>query len=491
MIDQSILVLDEGTTSTRAMLFAQDGTLRGMEQADLTQHYPRSGWVEHDAAEIWDRTLACAQAMVKQAGGADRIAAIGIANQRETVVAWDKTTGEPLSRAIVWQDRRTTDFCAQLKDAGHEGMVRERTGLLLDPYFSGTKMRWLLDSEEAVAKAVKGARLALGTVESWLVWKLTRGNTHITDASNASRTLLMALDASGWDADLCDLFGVPIAALPQITDSAGELAHTHADLFGGRIPICGMAGDQQAATIGQGCLSPGQTKATYGTGAFVLANTGSTLPWSDHRLLGTVLYQLDGERHYAIEGAVFVAGSLIKYLRDTLGLIGSAAETEELARSISDNGGVVVVPALSGLGAPHWRPEARGIISGLGFDTGRAHIARAALEAMAHQTYDLASAFAADGARCTGLRIDGGMAVNDWMAQDIADLLDLPVTRPDFVETTALGAAMLAAVGCGMKESLPDAAETMIGATRTFEPAMDDAVRRLRLKRWDEALAKV
>ncbi len=491
MIDQSILVLDEGTTSTRAMLFAQDGALRGMEQADLTQHYPRSGWVEHDAAEIWDKTLACAQAMVKQAGGAARIAAIGIANQRETVVAWDKTTGQPLSRAIVWQDRRTADFCAKLKDAGHEARVRERTGLLLDPYFSGTKMRWLLDNEEAVAKAAKGGRLALGTVESWLVWKLTRGNTHITDASNASRTLLMALDASGWDADLCDLFGVPIAALPQITDSAGELAHTHAELFGGRIPICGMAGDQQAATIGQGCLSPGQTKATYGTGAFVLANLGTTLPWSDHRLLGTVLYQLDGERRYAIEGAVFVAGSLIKYLRDTLGLIGSAAETEELARSIPDNGGVVVVPALSGLGAPHWRPEARGVISGLGFDTGRAHIARAALEAMAHQTYDLASAFAADGARCTGLRIDGGMAVNDWMAQDIADLLDLPVTRPDFVETTALGAAMLAAVGCGMKESLPHAAETMIGATRTFEPVMDDAVRRLRLNRWNEALAKV
>ena len=491
MIDQSILVLDEGTTSTRAMLFAQDGTLRGVEQADLVQHYPRSGWVEHDAGEIWEKTLACAQAMVEEAGGAARIAAIGITNQRETVVAWDKATGEPLSRAIVWQDRRTADFCAQLKEQGHEKMVRERTGLLLDPYFSGTKMRWLLDHDEAVAKAAEGGRLALGTVESWLVWKLTGGKTHITDASNASRTLLMALDASGWDAELCDLLGVPMAALPQITDSAGELAHTHADMFGGRIPVCGMAGDQQAATIGQGCLSPGQTKATYGTGAFVLGNAGTQLPWSDNRLLGTVLYQLDGARHYAIEGAVFVAGSLVKYLRDTLGLIESAAETEELARSVPDNGGVVVVPALSGLGAPHWRPEARGIISGLGFDTGCAHIARAALEAMAHQTYDLASAFAADGYEWTGLRIDGGMAANDWMAQDIADLLGLPVTRPDFVETTALGAAMLAAVGCGMKADLQEAAETMIGTGQLFEPQMEDGSRRQRLARWDETIAKI
>ena len=488
MIDQSILVLDEGTTSTRAMLFAQDGTLRGVE---LEQYYPRSGWVEHDADEIWEATLVCARAMVEQAGGADRIAAIGITNQRETVVAWDKASGRPLSRAIVWQDRRTADFCAQLKDAGHEKMVRERTGLLLDPYFSGTKMRWLLDHSDAVKSAAEAGTLALGTVESWLVWKLTDGAHHITDASNASRTLLLNLDASQWDSELCDLFGIPARALPRVVDCAGHLAATSPDLLGGAIPICGMAGDQQAATIGQGCLSPGQTKATYGTGAFVLANTGTALPWSDNRLLGTVLYQLDGQRHYAIEGAVFVAGSLIQYLRDTLGVVESAAETEELARSIPDNGGVVVVPALSGLGAPHWRPEARGIISGLGFETGRAHIARAALEAMAHQTYDLASAYAADGTQWTGLRIDGGMAVNDWMAQDIADLQDLPVTRPDFVETTALGAAMLAAVGCGMKVDLQEAAETMIGARQRFEPQMDDAVRRQRLARWNDAVAKV
>ncbi|WP_340587261.1 glycerol kinase GlpK [Erythrobacter alti] len=491
MIDQSILVLDEGTTSTRAMLFAQDGTLRGVAQAELTQHYPQSGWVEHDAGEIWNKTLACAHDMVEQVGGPDRIAAIGITNQRETVVAWDKSSGESLARAIVWQDRRTADFCNTLKEAGHEEMVRARTGLLLDPYFSGTKMRWLLDNDDAVAAAASDGRLAFGTVESWLTWKLTGGKAHITDASNASRTLLLALDGASWDEELCDLIGVPQSALAKVVACAGELGMTHPDLFGVPVPICGMAGDQQAATIGQGCLSPGETKATYGTGAFVLGNTGTLVPHSQHRMLGTVLYQLDGERHYAIEGAVFVAGSLIKYLRDTLGLIGDVAETEELARSIPDNGGVVVVPALSGLGAPHWRPEARGIISGLGFDTGRAHIARAALEAMAHQTRDLATAFAADGAQWKTLKIDGGMAANDWMAQDIADLLDLPVIRPDFVETTALGAAMLAAVGCGWHASLEEAAGAMIGETKVFDPAIEDQVRQKRLARWEAALSKV
>ncbi len=473
------------------MLLGQDGALRGVAQAELTQHYPRSGWVEHDAAEIWDKTLACARDMVEQAGGPARIAAIGITNQRETVVAWDKARGEPLARAIVWQDRRTADFCNVLKEAGHEDSVRAKTGLLLDPYFSGTKMRWLLDSCDDVAQASAGGRLALGTVESWLVWKLTGGNTHITDATNASRTLLMALGGASWDEQLCDLMGVPQAALPAVVDCAGELGMTHPDLFGAPIPICGMAGDQQAATIGQGCLSPGETKATYGTGAFVLGNTGERIPHSQHRMLGTVLHQLDGKRHYAIEGAVFVAGSLIKYLRDTLGLIENADETEELARSIPDNGGVVIVPALSGLGAPHWRPEARGIISGLGFDTGRAHIARAALEAMAHQTRDLATAFAADGAAWTSLKIDGGMAANSWMAQDIADLLDMPVIRPDFVETTALGAAMLASVGCGWNASLEDAAANMIGKTQAFEPAMDESVRKERIARWDAATAYV
>lgn len=489
MAEQLILVLDEGTTSTRAMLFGADGALHGVAQEELTQFYPEDGRVEHDAGEIWDKTLTCAEAMVAKAGGAERIAAIGITNQRETVVAWDRETGAPFTRAIVWQDRRTADFCAQLKAAGHEDTVRAKTGLLLDPYFSATKMRWLLENSAEVKVAAEANRLAFGTVESWLAWNLTDGARHISDASNASRTLLLSLDGTSWDAQLCALFGVPQAALPQVVDCAGELGLT--ELFGAPIPICGMAGDQQAATIGQGCLSPGDTKATYGTGAFILANTGADLPLSDNRLLGTVLCQLDGKRTYALEGAVFVAGSLIKYLRDTLGLIDSAEETEALARSIPDSGQVVIVPALSGLGAPHWNPDARASISGLSFASGKAHIARASLEAMAHQSDDLASAFAEDGARWKSLRIDGGMASNDWMAQDIADILALEVVRPDFVETTALGAAMLAAVGARLHDDLNSAAKAMIGATTSFKPEMSEDDRTRRKRRWANAIAKI
>jgi glycerol kinase len=493
MTEPLILVLDEGTTSTRAMLFTPAGEPRGTAQRELTQHYPRPGWVEHDAGEIWDQTLVCAREMVERAGGGarnpGRIGAIGITNQRETVVAWDRATGEPLARAIVWQDRRTAGFCEELRAAGHEDAVREATGLLLDPYFSATKMRWLLDNEPAVAEAARGGRLAFGTVESWLAFKLTAGAAHLTDAGNASRTLLLPLAGADWDEGLCELFGVPRDALPQVVDSAGAFGTT--TLFGAPIPITGLAGDQQAATVGQGCLAPGATKATYGTGAFVLANRGAQVPHTRHRLLGTVLYQLEGERSYALEGSVFVAGSLIQWLRDSLRMIVRADETEALARSVPDSAGVVVVPALSGLGAPHWRADARGAITGLTFAATRAHVVRAALEAIAHQTQDLAAAFAADGAAWTELRIDGGMSANDWLAQDIADIVRLPVVRPDFVETTALGAAMLAAVGAGLHGSLEDAGAAMIGGTRRFEPAMDDAVRQARLAAWNEALAGV
>jgi glycerol kinase len=484
-MSELILVLDEGTTSTRAMLFTATGEPRGLAQRELAQHYPRPGWVEHDAAEIWDTTLACAAEMVTLAGGAERIAAIGVTNQRETVVAWDKATGEPLARALVWQDRRTAGFCEELRAAGHEDRVREMTGLLLDPYFSATKMRWLLDHEPAVAEAARSGRLASGTVESWLVFKLT--GAHLSDAGNASRTLLLPLAGASWDDGLCELFGVSRRMLPEVTDSAGQFGVT--TLFGAPIPVCGLAGDQQAATIGQGCLAPGDTKATYGTGAFVLANQGTAVPRSEHRLLGTVLHQIEGTRTYALEGSVFVAGSFVKWLRDSLGFIETAAETEALARSVEDAGGVVIVPALSGMGAPHWRPEARGSIRGLSFATGKAQIVRAALEAMAHQTHDLAAAFAADGAPWTVLKIDGGMAANDWMAQDIADVIGLPVIRPDLVETTALGAAMLAAVGAGLHASLESAAVAMIGPEKRFEPAMDVAVREKRLADWRAALA--
>jgi glycerol kinase len=484
-----ILVLDEGTTSTRAMLFSPAGEPRGSAQRALTQHYPRPGWVEHNAAEIWDKTLACAREMVEHAGGADRIAAIGITNQRETVVAWDRETGEPLARALVWQDRRTAGFCDELRAGGNEGAVREATGLLFDPYFSATKMRWLLDNEPAVAEAAGAGRLAFGTIESWLVFKLTGGAAHVSDAGNASRTLLLSLTGASWDAGLCDLFGVPPEALPQVVDSAGRLGST--TLFGEPIPISGLAGDQQAATIGQGCVTIGATKATYGTGAFVLANKGRDVPRSQNRLLGTVLYQLGGERCYALEGSVFVAGSLIQWLRDSLQMIVRADESEALARSVDDSAGVVVIPALSGLGAPHWRAEARGAITGLSFAATRAHVVRAALEAISHQTQDLAAAFAADGAEWTELRVDGGMSANDWLAQDIADLTGLPVVRPNFVETTALGAAILAAVGAGLHGSLEDACAAMIGGTRRFEPAMAPATRDARLRAWNKALAAV
>ncbi|TPG43000.1 glycerol kinase [Sphingomonas koreensis] len=484
-MNDRILVIDEGTTSTRAMLFAPDGTCLGSESRDLTQHYPRPGWVEHDATEIWERTAACAQAMIDKAGGAAAIAAIGITNQRETLVFWDKTTGAPLAPAIVWQDRRTAAACRDMRERGLEPALQHKTGLLLDPYFSASKIAWAMANWPAVRDA--GDALAIGTIDSWLIWKLT-GGLHITDATNASRTALMAIGSGAWDDGLLELFDTPRAALPEIVDCAGRFGET--TLFGEAIAICGIAGDQQAASIGQACLARGETKATFGTGAFVLTHAGATPPSSANRLLSTIAWQLGGERAYALEGSVFVAGSLVQWLRDTLGLIGAAPETEALARSVPDNGGVFLVPALSGLGAPWWEPDARGSITGLSFSTGRAHIVRAALEAMAHQANDLKTAFAADGADWDCLRIDGGMVANDWMAQDMADILDLTVERPLFAETTALGAAMLAGVGCGLFPDL-DAAAGMRGAVETFTPSIDDDVRQARLDGWAKAVAGV
>jgi glycerol kinase len=483
-----ILVIDEGTTSTRAMLFAKDGTCLGSAQRPLTQHYPAPGLVEHDAAEIWGLTLECAREMVAQAGGPGQIAGIGITNQRETVVFWDRRTGEPLARALVWQDRRTAEMCEGLKAAGHEADVQAKTGLLLDPYFSGSKIGWALQNWPQLKEA--GEHLAVGTIESYLVYRLTGGKVHVSDASNASRTALMAIGSGDWDDGLLSLFGVPRSILPEICDSAGQLGMTDPELFSGSIAITGMAGDQQAALIGQSCLAPGQTKATFGTGAFVLTQTGRTLPRSTNRLLATVAWQLDGERHYALEGSVFVAGSLIQWLRDDLGLIDASPDTEPLARSVEDNGGVYLVPALSGLGAPHWQPHARAAIHGLTFAAKKAHVARAALEAMAHQTHDLKTAFAADGADWAELRVDGGMVSNGWMVQDLADMLDVEVERPDFVETTALGAAMLAAVGAGLYGSLAEAA-VMRGKVGRFSPAMDGAAREARLTGWKDALGRV
>ena len=486
-MSDKILVIDEGTTSTRAMMFGADGTCLDSEQADLDQNYPRPGWVEHDAEEIWEKSLACARKLVERAGGADWIAGIGITNQRETIVFWSRSSGRALGPAIVWQDRRSAEICGALKEEGHEPDVQERTGLLLDPYFSASKIAWAM-AEWPELKAA-GDDLCIGTIESWLVFRLT-GGLHISDATNASRTALMDLRKGLWDSALIEMFGVPPKSLPEIVDCAGVFGASLAEYFGAPITINGMAGDQQAAAIGQACLAAGETKATYGTGAFVLTHTGAHAPLSRHRLLSTIAWRLEGKSAYALEGSIFVAGSLIKWLRDALGLIVSAAETEALAQSIADSGGVHIVPALAGLGAPHWAPEARATISGLSFATGRAEIVRAALEAMAHQTHDLMTAFAADGAQWQRLRIDGGMAANDWLAQDLADMLALDVERPDFVETTALGAAMLAGLGCGLFGSLEEASK-MRGPTQRFEPGLAPPSREKRLKGWQHAVQSV
>lgn len=483
--NRHILVIDAGTTSTRAVLYTAEGAVIASAQEALTQHFPAPGLVEHDAAEIWESSLRCARKLVERAGGPAQIAGIGVTNQRETVVAWDCRTGQPITRAIVWQDRRTEGHCRALREAGHEPAIQQTTGLLLDPYFSASKMAWIL--EHVPEAAALGDRLAFGTVESWLVWKLT-GGLHISDVTNASRTMLMALEGKDWDAGLCDLFGVPRAALPEIVSNAGSFGATHADMFGAPIPITGLAGDQQAATIGQGCFAVGEAKATLGTGAFILANMGTRPPRSAHRLLGTVLSEVNGQRLFALEGSVFVAGSLVQWLRDGVGLIDNAADSEALARSVADSAGVVVVPALSGLGAPYWLADARGSITGLSFAATRAHIVRAALESIGHVFADLALAFAADDAPWQLLRLDGGMSANDWLAQDIANILDRRCERPDDVETTARGAAILAAIGAGLYPDFSSAA-AMISPRAVFEPQMDAADRAKRLAGWRSAIA--
>ncbi|WP_439545275.1 glycerol kinase GlpK [Sandarakinorhabdus sp.] len=481
-----LLVLDAGTTSTRAIAFSLTGDIVASAARPITQHYPASGWVEHDAGEILACSRACLDEVAAQVG-VDHIAAIGMTNQRETVVFWDRTTGEPLARAIVWQDRRTAAICATLK--AHEPMVQAKTGLLLDPYFTATKIRWAIANWPMVGAAARDGRLAVGTVESWLIWHLSGGTTHVTDATNASRTMLMNLATSEWDAGLLALFGVPAAALPSIVDCAGALATT--SIAGRAIPITGAAGDQQAAAIGQGCLTPGMLKATYGTGCFLLAHAGAVAPVSHNRLLSTVAWRLNGRCAYALEGAIFVAGSAIQWLRDGLGIIASSAESEELAQSVPDNGGVSFVPALAGLGAPHWAPDARGLICGLSGGTTRAHVVRAALEAQGQQTADLVDALAADGVAAAVLRVDGGMVANNWLCQDLADSLGVVVERPRVIETTAMGAAMLAGVGVGLFADLPAAAAAMANADRRFHPATDAATRTQRRTQWQTAIARV
>ena len=486
-----VLAIDQGTTSTRAILFDRNGRVISSAHRELPQHYPALGWVEHDPEAIWNDTLTVLQeAAASSRVSFDRIAGIGITNQRETVVVWDRVSGKPVHRAIVWQDRRTAEICAFLRANGVEPEVRDKTGLLLDPYFSATKLAWILDNVPgARAKAEKG-ELSFGTIDSFLLWRLTGGLVHATDVTNASRTLLYDIHAQRWDSEMCRLFRVPEAVLPEVRDNSGNFGITAPDLFERQLPIGGMAGDQQAALIGQACFDPGMVKSTYGTGCFLLLNTGAEAVRSEHRLLTTAAYRLDGQITYAIEGSIFVAGAAIKWLRDGLGVIASASETDGLASRVAGSHGIYMVPAFVGLGAPHWDPDARGAIHGLTLDATGAHLARAALEAVAYQTFDLLEAMQADG--CTApvsIRIDGGMAANDWLSQFLADILRCRVDRPRNLETTALGAAFLAGLAMGIWSDLDDIRGAW-SASESFIPGMKEEDRLKLLGGWRDALQR-
>jgi glycerol kinase len=485
----TLLAIDQGTTSSRAILFDRHGQRLGVAQRELPQHFPHAGWVEHDATRIWTDTAACVRDVLAEAGvSAREIAALGVTNQRETTVIWDRASGEPIHRAIVWQDRRTADFCRLHRD--REDWLAARTGLLLDPYFSATKIAWLLDHVDGARRRAERGELAFGTIDSWLLWKLTGGRAHVTDATNASRTALFNLATQDWDEELLDFFGVPRALLPRVLDSAADFGHTDAALFGGSIAIGGVAGDQQAATIGQACFAPGMVKSTYGTGCFLVLNTGAELKRSRNRLLSTVAYRLAGQPTFALEGSIFVAGAAVQWLRDALHLIGTARETEQLAQSIPNTQGVYLVPAFTGLGAPYWDPEARGALLGLTRDTGIAQIARATLEAVAYQTRDLMRAMSEDSLLPTELRVDGGMVVNNWVAQNLSDMLQLPVVRPHTVETTALGAALLAGLATGMYDSLQDITR-LWQAERRFTPLMPQSQADQLYAGWQDAVRRV
>jgi len=484
-----ILAIDQGTTSTRSIVFDDRAQALASAQTEFAQHYPRAGWVEHDPEDIWRDTLATMKEAIGKAGlQPSDIAAIGITNQRETAVVWDRATGKAVHNAIVWQDRRGAPLCARLKEEGREPLVRGKTGLLLDPYFSASKLAWLFDEVEGLRARAEAGELAFGTIDSFLLWRLTGGKVHATDATNAARTLLFDIHAQDWDDDLLGLFGVPRAILPEVRDNAGHFGETDADLLGAAIPIAGMAGDQQAAVVGQACFAPGAAKSTYGTGCFLLLNTGGEAIASEHRLLTTVAYRLGGTPTYALEGSIFVAGAAVKWLRDGLGLITHASQTDDMATRTEDNGGVYMVPAFVGLGAPHWQPEARGLITGLTLGTTAAHVARAALEAVAYQTHDLAEAMEQDGAgTLTALRVDGGMAANDWLCQFLADLLGIPVERPAMLETTALGAACLAGIGIGLWDG-PEAVAALDRRIDRFTPQENATDRRVSLEGWRKAL---
>lgn len=486
-----ILSIDQGTTSSRAVLFEKDGRCAFIAQKEFTQIFPQPGWVEHDPEEIWSTTLAVVRDAVAAAGKLQRrIAAIGIANQRETTVVWERHSGKPVYNAIVWQDRRTADLCEALKREGHEPSVMAKSGLLLDPYFSATKITWILDQVPGARQRAEAGDLAFGTIDSFLLWRLTGGRLHATDATNAARTLLYNIHDDCWDTELLSLFDLPAALLPVVMDSADDFGHTSPELLGESLAIGAMAGDQQAAAFGQACFHPGMTKSTYGTGCFVVMNTGRKAVASRNKLLTTIGYRLDGRNSYALEGSIFVAGAAVQWLRDGLGLIKTAAETESIANTLEHNQGVYLVPAFTGLGAPHWDADARGALLGLTRGTGVREIVRATLESVCYQTHDLLQAMADDGVMPTRLRVDGGMVSNRWLCQFLADILDLPVQRPVQTETTALGVACLAGLQCGLFDSFRDLEQNWQLETE-FSPALGSDTRAALLAGWQRAIERV
>jgi glycerol kinase len=490
MPNDMILAIDQGTTSSRAIAFDMKAEVVASAQAEFPQYFPSDGSVEHDPEDIWRTTLDAARAAISKAQAAGgRIVAIGLANQRETTLVWDRKTGAPIHRAIVWQDRRTADVCRRLKEEGFEEEVADKTGLVLDPYFSATKLAFILDAVSGARPRAERGELAFGTVDSFLISRLTGGRVHATDATNASRTSLYNIKTQQWDGSLLKAFRVPQGVLPAVKDCADDYGVTEAALFGQPIPIFGVAGDQQAAAIGQACFNSGDIKSTYGTGCFVVVNTGDKFVPSRNKLLTTIASRLNGRTTYALEGSIFIAGAAIQWLRDGLKMIQSAKETEALARSLKDNGGVYLVPAFVGLGAPHWRPDARGAIHGLTRASGRAELARAALEAVAYQTADLLEAIAEDGVRPRALRVDGGMVANDWLMQFLADILALPVERPKIMETTALGAAFLAGLKAGIYSSTDELAKIWSREAR-FDPAMAAGERDRLVKGWKKAVVR-
>lgn len=487
-----LLAIDQGTTSSRAMIFDTNCTPVSVAQQEFPQHFPQDGWVEHDPEAIWQSVLAVVRKALSQANlSASDILAMGITNQRETTVVWDAKTGEPVYPAIVWQDRRTAAYCEQLQAGGYEQLINDRSGLLIDPYFSATKLHWLLDNVAGVRERAEQGKLRFGTIDSFLLWRLTGGKVHRTDATNASRTMLFNIHQQQWDKDLLKLLEIPHSLLPEVLDSAADFGHTDAALFGTSIPICAVAGDQQAALIGQACFAPGSVKSTYGTGCFMVMNTGQTPVKSEHRLLTTVAYRLAGQTTYALEGSIFVAGAAIQWLRDGLKLIRDAAETEAMAEQVGDQSGVYFVPAFTGLGAPYWDPEARGALFGLTRDTGIAEIVTAGLQSVCFQTRDLLEAMNADGAIATAsLRVDGGMVVNNWLVQALANTLGVQVDRPKVTETTALGVACLAGLQTGVFADL-DAISDCWNRERSFHPAMPEERRKVLYAGWLDAIRRV